>query len=179
METVTELWLPVKGFEGKYEVSSLGRVRSLGRMVVRSRGVPFFRPTRFLKPNATGGTGYPTVNFGGGTKYVHGLVLEAFVGPRPEGCEACHCNGSRIDNRVENLRWDTPQENQRDRAKHGTSNRGERCASAKLTENQAIEIRDSKEPGCDLARRYGVAQQTICNIRKGRRWNHIGTATAG
>ena len=55
----------------------------------------------------------------GGTKYIHRLVLEAFVGPCPEGMETCHNNGVRTDNRLENLRWDTSSANNDDIVKHG------------------------------------------------------------
>jgi hypothetical protein len=173
MGILHEEWRAVVGREGKYEVSNMGQVRSLDCMVVRRLGKPFFRRGRILEGNATGGGGYRTVNVGGGNKYVHHLVLEAFVGPRPRWHEACHRNGIRTDNRLDNLRWDSAQSNQMDRVTHGTSNRGERCGSAKLTELQALEIMASKDPGCQLAQRYGVAQQTICNIRKGRRWTHL------
>ena len=59
-------------------------------------------------------------------KRVHRLVLETFVGPCPKGCEGTHRNGKRDDNRLDNLTWKTPAENQADRVAHGTSNRGER-----------------------------------------------------
>jgi hypothetical protein len=173
MAILREEWRAVVGLEGKYEVSNLGRVRSLGGMVVRRHTKPFYRPGRILTGNLSGGPGYRTVNIGGGNKYVHRLVLEAFVGPRPQGHEGCHRNGIRTDNRLENLRWGTPQSNQTDRVLHGTSNRGERCGSVKLTESQVREILNSKEPGCDLAKRYKVSQQSICCIRKGRNWSHI------
>ncbi len=173
MEIVHEEWQAVVGLEGQHEVSNLGRVRSLGRIVVRRVGRPFFRPEKILSGNVTGGHGYKTVNIGGRNRYVHRLVLEAFVGPCPNGNEGCHGNGNRTDNRLSNLRWDTPQANQMDRATHGTSNRGERSAKARLTETQAREILGSKERGCELARRYGIAQQTVCGIRKGRKWAHL------
>lgn len=54
-----------------------------------------------------------------GTRYVHQLVLEAFVGPRPEGMEACHWNDVCTDNRLENLRWDTTSANRHDQVRNG------------------------------------------------------------
>jgi hypothetical protein len=174
VEIIHEEWRAVKGYEDHYEVSSLGRVRSLPRIVVR-RGKPMRCAGKILECNvtSTSGPGYPVVRIGNRTTNVHRLVLETFVGPRPEGCEACHCNGVRTDNRLANLRWDTARENQMDRARHGTSNRGERCGAVKLTEDQARYIMNSTEPGWELARRFAVSQQTICNLRKGRTWNHL------
>ncbi len=171
-----EIWKSIPGYEGKYEVSTLGRIKSLPRLVVKPRG-SFMSKERILPGSVSvNGPGYRTVNLGNRTTYIHHLVLETFVGPRPDRHEACHNNGNRLDNRLENLRWDTASQNQNDRAKHGTSNRGERCGSAILKTEEVQEIFNSKEPGCELARRYGVAQQTICNIRKGRRWTHLTTA---
>jgi hypothetical protein len=176
MEIIHEEWRAVKGYEDHYEVSNLGRVRSLPRIVVR-RGKPMRCAGKILECNvtSTSGPGYPVVRIGNRTTNVHRLVLETFVGPRPEGCEACHCNGIRTDNRSVNLRWDTPRSNQMDRAIHGTSNRGERCGTSLLSASQVLEIRESSERGCDLAARFGVAQQTICAIRKGRSWTHLQT----
>lgn len=72
------------------------------------------------------GHGYATVGLWKDEKRytmtVHRLILETFVGPRPDGMEACHYNGVRTDNRLENLRWDTPSNNQKDRLQYGTDN---------------------------------------------------------
>lgn len=174
MSSVHEEWRPVVGHERTHEVSDQGRVRSLARTIVRRVGRPFHKPEKILKGNVSKALGYQTVRLNDTLLYVHCLVLEAFVGPRPDGMEACHDpDPCRTNNCVSNLRWDTPQANQRDRSRHGTSNRGERCGTAILTEAQVREIRCSVEPGCELARRYGVAQQTICGIRKGRTWGHL------
>lgn len=105
---MTEAWKPVVGRLIPYEISDLGRVRN--------------RNGRILKPTPAGPVGkkYLRVRVAGKDRYVHRLVLEAFVGPCPPGMETCHNNGDRFDNRLENLRWDTPSNNGRDKAKHGT-----------------------------------------------------------
>jgi hypothetical protein len=72
------------------------------------------------------------------TRSVHSLVLSAFIGPRPNGLVACHNNGTRHDNRLENLRWDSQSANLRDRVAHGTSYRGEGNPRAKLTTAQVL-----------------------------------------
>jgi predicted secreted protein len=99
-------------------------------------------------------------------------VLTAFVGPRPKGLQCCHNDGNPWNNKLENLRWDTAQSNQRDRAKHGTSNRGERCASAKLTETQVAAIRADARLQREIAADYGVKENTISRIKSGKRWAH-------
>ena len=179
MTTVPEEWRPVAGLEGLYEVSSIGRVKSLPKTVSRRRGRPFTTKERIIGGRARS-CGYPVVRIQSKCCYIHTLVLEAFFGPRPHGFEACHNNGDREDNRAENLRWDTPSANQNDRAKHGTSNRGERCGSSVLTSEQVISIMRSTERTSVVARRFGVAPQTISGIRCGHRWKHIReTAFAG
>lgn len=115
-----EEWRPAVGFEGRYEVSDLGRVRSLlptsGTNGGRRRGAP----DGVLKPTPSGK--YYTVSLGRrNTRTVHTLVLEAFVGPCPEGLEACHNNGDHADNTLGNLRWDTRSENAKDKTRHGTN----------------------------------------------------------
>lgn len=105
-----EEWRPVLGFEGKYEVSNAGSVRSV------ATGRP-------LRPWRTPPVGYQTVALRrNGLKYsrrVHVLVLEAFICPRPDGAVACHNDGDHDNNYVDNLRWDTQQSNIRDIVRHG------------------------------------------------------------
>lgn len=110
-----EIWKAVPGHEGAYEVSNLGRVRSLERRVrlVPNPGVETTRrvPPRILKPGRVK-SGHVSVALGkGNSRLVHQLVLEAFVGPCPHGCETLHGNHKPWDNRLENLRWGTRSEN--------------------------------------------------------------------
>jgi hypothetical protein len=107
---------------------------------------------------------------------VHRVVLSAFVGPPPDGCEAAHQNGNRQDNRVENLAWKTHQENIDDRAAHGRTARGERAGPAKLTEAQAREIlRLARErvPQREIAHRFGLVKGAVSHIVTGRNWAHL------
>lgn len=121
---MTERWLPVPGWDGVYEVSDLGRVRSLPRRVPsRHEWHPTARavPGRILRASPRGE--YLRVTLArDGRRYsvnVHRLVLEAFRGPAPTGMETLHGNGDGTDNRLGNLRWGTGVENQEDRRRHG------------------------------------------------------------
>ena len=122
MNPTHERWLPVPGFEGYYEVSDHGSVRSLDRQVTPRNGSPYNLSGKVLSLSENA-DGYPMVQLwrdGRGTrKLVHALVLEAFVGPRPEEMEACHWDDNRTDNRVQNLRWGTQSENRQDRIRNG------------------------------------------------------------
>jgi hypothetical protein len=164
MGNFMETWLAVVGYEGLYEVSSDGRIRNVrtGKLKVYTYDKQKRRPFVGLWRNNKIRIIYP-----------HKAVLEAFVGPRPKGMEACHNNGDPFDNKVTNLRWDTTRNNQLDRIKHGTSNRGERCAAAKLTEAQVRAIRADTRLQREIAAEYGVRENTISRIKSGKRWAHI------
>lgn len=118
MQQSNEQWLPICGYEGTYEVSRSGDVRSLHGC-----------GSRLLRPG-TGKYGHKYVNLSTNgvqtSRYVHELVLETFVSKRPEGLVCCHENGNAADNRVENLRWDTQKANVADSVKHGTRSVGMR-----------------------------------------------------
>jgi len=75
------------------------------------------------------------------SEYVHHLVLLAFVGPCPEGCECCHGPRGRLENGIDNLRWDTPKANGGDRKACGTSRPGQNNPQAKITNYLADKIR--------------------------------------
>lgn len=90
--------------------------------------------------------------------------------------ECRHLDGDPSNNELANLKWGTASENQRDRARHGTSNAGERCAHAKLKETDVIEIRCLSRLGMgntQLAKAYGVTQPTINDIVHRRTWRSV------
>lgn len=117
-----EAWKPVPGYEGIYEVSDHGRVRSVDH-VGRYRNGTRLNRGRVLRPDAKK-YGHQYVNLSRDRRkvkaYVHRLVLTAFIGPAPVGTEGCHNDGDASNNRLDNLRWDTHSENNRDQVKHGT-----------------------------------------------------------
>lgn len=172
-----ERWLPVVGFEGAYEVSDLGRVRTVQRLVRSARSRSGLR-TVASKLRSVNGllNGYPAVNLSrdGKTKMrpVHTMVLEAFVGPRPsEVHEGCHGDGDPKNNALGNLRWGTKRENKADAFMHGTALHGEKCGQAKLTVAVVMAIKASTLGAALLATQYGVCKQTIRRARNGRNWS--------
>lgn len=114
-------WRAVVGYEGYYEVSGDGRVRSIDRMISSSQGATYFRSGVPLKASTNKQTGYRMVNVRGTTRSVHRLVCEAFHGSPPPGKPlACHANGIRTDNRASNIRWGSYGDNMDDCLAHGT-----------------------------------------------------------
>lgn len=107
-------WRPVVGYEGLYEVSADGRVRSLPRTT--TRGIE--RVIHFLKSG-----GYPYVTLYrenvARTRTVHILIAEAFIGPRPPGLDIRHLDGNCRNSVLTNLAYGTPAENSRDTVEHG------------------------------------------------------------
>jgi hypothetical protein len=106
-------------------------------------------------------------------QFLHRLILEAFVGPRPPGMEACHRNGDRLDNRLCNLRWGTPESNVEDKWRHGNIARGERIANSRLTKESVAGIRLLASEGKStriLAEQFGVGHTTIRNVVQKRTW---------
>lgn len=109
-------------------------------------------------------------------KFNHRLVLEAFIGKCPNSMEACHNNGNASDNRLENLRWDTPKNNHADKLRHGTHNRGEQNKQAKLTVEDVRLIKDLRKDSNLSQKRigkiFGVCQSAISSILIGKNWNY-------
>ena len=115
-------------------------------------------------------------------RQVHRLVLEAFVGPCPAGMEACHNNGVRTDNRVENLRWDTKAANRQDAIRQGTSycvtqSKGECSPASKLHDEDVRIIFHAYHDGYytqrEIAEAFGVSQMAVSKICTQKMWSHL------
>lgn len=107
---------------------------------------------------------------------IHRLVLEAFVGPCPEGLEGCHNDGNPEHNHVGNLRWDTHASNMADRKTHGKNPEGERNPAAVLNADQVKEIRELWMQGVmqkALAPIFGVSKQCIQTVCSGTCWMSV------
>ena len=153
-----EIWRPVVGYEGRYEVSNLGNLRSL-----KFRGVC----GENLMKSSKNYNGYHVVSLGKERKQfrLHVLVLEAFVGPRPEGMQGCHRDNDKSNNSLSNLRWDTPKGNISDRRDYS----GEGNPNAKLTREQTVEIAARRQDGettTILAAEFGISNVRVCQIAK-------------
>lgn len=160
----------IKGFPA-YLIGSDGTVWSKHR-----------RRFKKLKPNTGDRGGYFRVELCNGLSIrrwvsVHHLVLEAFVGPRPKGKEACHWDDDPSNNKLSNLRWGTKQENTEDLLRNGGSLRGTRNPQSKLTEMSAwmikILYREKLAGRHELAKDFGVSTSTVWLIGTGRKWAHL------
>lgn len=169
-----EYWLPVVGYEGLYEVSDQGRVRSLPRL--RANGG--VTKERLLRLAMSG----PYLNvslYVGGKRTgarVHQLVAEAFIGPCPEGLIVLHGTGGKTDNRPENLSYGTYSKNNgEDRRRDGTIPAGESHHKTTLTADDVREIRAlrGKITQKEIGARYGLAQTSIGLIQRRLRWAHL------
>jgi hypothetical protein len=176
---VTEEWRSVVGYEGRYEVSDLGRVKSVTRMQTLWHGGQRPLAERILKtPLNSWGRPQVTLHKDGVQTVwnVHTIVARAFLGAPPDGMEVCHCNGQRTDNRRCNLRYGTRKQNAADRTCHGTQTRGSKNSEAKLDEASIEVIRRRLKAG-DLQRviaaDFGVSQTTVSRIKCRRNWAHV------
>jgi hypothetical protein len=163
MGTIMEEWREVIGFEGIYKVSNYGQILSV-------------KTNKIKKLTVSKGDDRPFVGLWKNNKITiarpHKLVLESFVCKRPFGMECCHNDGNPQNNHLSNLRWDTAKNNHADKVKHGTTNRGENCGTAKLTGIQVDAIRQDNRLQRLIAIDYGVRASTISRIKSGVRWKY-------
>lgn len=176
-----EEWRPIDGYEGKYEVSNFGRVRSLlysNQHVTRLRNPPKIMKLGKVNRGSVGGDYRKVTLRRPGEKrefLVHRLVLETFVGPCPEGMETAHLDNNPGNNLLGNLEWKTSMDNANDRRIHGTTNKGERNGGAKLTEEDIPVIRDlyKNHTAKEIATQYGVSDTCVREIALRRTWAHV------
>lgn len=176
-----ERWLPIPGYEGFYEVSDLGRIRSLRHMTRCG-----WRGGHLLKPFPDS-DGYLRVNLSrdgviARLQPVHRLVLLAFTGPPPTpDHECCHGPGGKLDNRPANLSWGTRLDNSDDKRRDGTMACGEKQGNARFTQSDIEDMRRRYAAGesqSSIARSYDTPQMVIRRIITGEAWSHVPGAAA-
>lgn len=179
METVK--WKPVIGYEGWYEVSNTGRVRSVDRVVKLSGG-----RERRLVGKLVGihkdrdGRIYVALYKNGlsSTFRVHTLVLSTFISIKPEGMECCHNDGNPLNNDISNLRWDTRSNNQLDRRLHGTvpEMKGFKGTHVKFKECEVWMIKKLLHFGIRnhiLTKMFSTSASQIYMIAHGKTWINV------
>lgn len=177
-----ERWKEVFGYEGLYEISDQGRVRSLARLVIRTNWYgtqQFVKPGQFLKPGFS--KGYPKVTLcvDGQQKqfWVHRLVAIAFIGPEPfDGAFVLHKDDNPANCYYKNLRWGTAAENSHDMMLKNRQCRGSDINTALLTARDVRRIVKLTQKGMssqEIAQSFPVSRHTINDIRKGRSWTHV------
>lgn len=178
-----EIWKDIVGYEGLYEVSSLGSVKSIGRSkLVGINGGTYNLGDMLLKPRKSRGYNVVVLCKLGKTKnfLVHRLVAAAFLENKDNKATVNHINGNKTDNRLENLEWATPSEQQKHAFSIGLrdSSIGENCNFSKLKKEDIFEIRRLYKTGFyrmgEIAKKFNVAKNTVNSIVHGYTWKHLG-----
>lgn len=164
-----EVWKDIPGYEGRYQASTAGRIRSLDRyvrLVAHGKETKRLAKGQVLRPAPYEKGGHLSVVLGHNAhgSPVHRLIALTFIGPCPAGCEVCHNDGNPKNNAVDNLRYDTRSNNIKD-AYMMNGVRG------KLTVDEVRAIRDMLEEGrkgTEIARLMGVSVHAVSHIKTGR-----------
>lgn len=175
-----EIWRPIKGYEGFYEASNMGRVRSLDRICHHKDGIKTRRKGRVLKSSLRSGYPFVVLQLEARTEqiHVHRLVAAAFC-PMPAGANMVnHIDSDRTNNRADNLEWTTHAGNTAHAAanKRWNPRKGEEHHAAILNAEKVEEIKRAIIAGgrtCNLAKQYGVNANTIASIKYARRWRDV------
>lgn len=175
-DEMEEIWKPY--IEGYYEASTLGNIRSVDREVLFN-GTPGIRKGIILKPTKNS-KGYLTIAICclgiRATMSVHRIIAETFLANPEEKAHVNHKDGDPLNNKVDNLEWATPSENQKHAYVTGLRKNGEGHGNALLTEDQVREVRrymtsGGTQRGC--AEKFGVSRGCIQRILDGTSWSHV------
>jgi hypothetical protein len=174
-------WIPVKGYEGLYEVSNTGLVKTLYKLIPSKNGSLAHRKERILKP-IVGKIGYMVIGLTDADgvrkqRKLHRIIAEAFIENKHNKDCINHKNGIKTDNRIENLEWCTSKENSTHAAKNGLYSiiTGEDNHSSKLRHIDVVEIRElyisHKMTRREIAKKFDVTVSNIDQICTYKTWN--------
>jgi hypothetical protein len=174
-----EIWKPISGYVGLYEVSNFGIIRSLDRIIPdKTHGTRKLagRVLRYTTDNQ--GRCYVGLSRDNKPikKRVHLIVAEAFLGPRIKGVEVCHEDGNPANNQASNLRFDTHKSNMEDMVHHGRSNRGLKNPNTKMTQEQALQVKRLRLDGKTykiIASELGLSFEQVRSVCVGRAWHWV------
>lgn len=172
-------WKDIPGWEGYYQASDWGLIKSLLRIIIYENGINKRINETILVPSITSERFAVSLARKGTKKTwpIHQLVAITFYGKCPEGMEVCHEDNNPFNNKKVNLRYDTEKNNQRDRLKFGTDLRGEKNPLHKLTKEQVIKIRELRKTGIytlqKLGLMFGVHYITVNDITRGKSWGWL------
>ena len=172
-----EIWKDIKGYEGSYQVSNLGRVKSLSREIYFSNR-DYINLTKeiILKPG-NNGKGYLCVSFSKNNRQksfrVHRLVAKAFIPNLKNKPQVNHKDGDKKNNCIENLEWCDNYENFQHALKNNLIASGVRAGMSKLTKRQVLEICKDSRSFRVLGKIYGVNSSNISDIKNRKSWKRI------
>lgn len=168
-------WKPIAGYEGLYEISENGDVRSLDRSISYGKH-RYIRKGRSVRNGTCKGYLNVALTRNGKTRTctVHRLVAIAFLGLQSGVVR--HKDGDNRHNHWTNLEWGSCKDNSEDRERHGRTVRGERSPRAKLTEATVKKLKDLAASGkgpTEIGRLLGMNKARVHEIMKGRSWAHV------
>jgi len=175
---IMEVFIDVLDYEGFYQVSNLGNVKSLEREVNHPKGGVLLKKERILKPS-TDKNGYKIVvlcKIGVSKTFkIHRLVCSSFIKNLENKPCVNHKNGIKNDNRIENLEWCTVKENTKHSYYFGFQKapKGEESCRCKLKKEDVLNIRKSSLKNSELSKIYNISASNIYCIRVKKSWKHI------
>lgn len=166
-----EIWKDIPDYEGVYQVSNLGRIRSLDRYIKRGKS-GFFKEGQIQKLQNNGnGYLYKQLKHKGKHRnfYIHRLVSMVFIGERPDGMMICHKDGDTTNNNLDNLRYDTPLENNIDQFRHGVE-------KGKLSNDDVLKVRKMYKDGYktkEISEFFNVGRWDVQRINNGKNYSWL------
>lgn len=170
-----EAWKDVPGYEGYYQVSSYGTVRSLSRRQWNGHKY-WYNKEKVLRPGRKKRYDHLQLSKGNKVKtfQVHQLVASTFMGPQPVNMDVCHLDNNPKNNKLSNLKYVSRKENESHKKMYGTLRAGEKCNFSKLKEIDVSFVRYLHKKGVSkakISKMFKVSWYTIFDIITGKTWN--------